>query len=104
MPEDMSQAADLDRLIGERSEAIEDSRALPLVAVCFLALTVGIIGGLGAVVFRALIAFVHNLLFLGHISFFYDSSIFTAPPPWGWLVILVPVIGGLGVTFIVTNF
>ena len=104
MPEDISQAADLDRLIGQRSEAIEDARALPLVAVCLLALSVGIIGGLGAVLFRALIAFVHNLLFLGHISIFYDSSIFTAPPPWGWLVILVPVIGGLGVTFIVTNF
>ena len=38
---------------------------MPLVYLCLLALVVGIIGGLGAVVFRALIGFVHNLLFLG---------------------------------------
>ena len=31
------------------------------------------------------------------------SSLFTPASPWGALVILVPVIGGLGVTFIVTN-
>jgi len=104
MANDMPQVAQLDRLSGVRSEAIEYARSLPLVYVCFLAFLVGVIGGLGAVVFRALIAFVHNLLFLGHISAFYDSSIFTAAPPWGAWVILVPVIGGLGVTFIVTNF
>src|SRR5579863_762994 len=104
MANDMRQVAQLDRLGGIRSEAIEYARALPLVYVCFLAFLVGIIGGLGAVVFRALIAFVHNLLFLGHISIFYDSSIFTPAPPWGAWVILVPVIGGLGVTFIVTKF
>ena len=37
-------------------------------------------------------------------SFFYDASRFTPPSPWGALVILVPVIGALGVTFIVNNF
>ena len=104
MANDMPQVAQLDRLGGTRSEAIEYARALPLVYVCLLALLVGIIGGLGAVVFRALIAFVHNLLFLGQVSIFYDSSIFTPAPPWGAWVILVPIIGGLGVTFIVTKF
>src|SRR6201996_1700781 len=104
MPNDMSQIADLDRAAGDRSAVIDDARALPLVVLCLLALSVGVIGGVGAVVFRALIAFVHNLLFLGQISIAYDSSIFTPPHPWGAFVILVPVIGGLGVTFIVTNF
>ncbi len=86
------------------SVAVQDARPLPLVYVCLLALSVGIIGGFGAVVFRALISFVHNLLFLGQLSFIYDSSLFTPASPWGALVILVPVIGGLGVTFIVTTF
>src|SRR5277367_6390864 len=86
------------------SVAVQDGRPLPLVYVCLLALSVGVIGGFGAVVFRALISFVHNLLFFGQISFFYDSSLFTPSSPWGALVILVPVIGGLGVTFIVTTF
>jgi CIC family chloride channel protein len=47
---------------------------------------------------------VHNLLFLGHWSFYYESSVFTPPSPWGPWVILVPVIGAVGVTFIVNNF
>jgi CIC family chloride channel protein len=84
--------------------AIRDARPLPLVTLCFLSLVVGIVTGLGAVLFRALIGFVHNVMFLGHLSFYYDSSLFTPPSPWGAWVILVPVIGGIGVTFIVNNF
>ena len=62
------------------------------------------VAGVGAVVFRGLIGFVHNILFLGHASFVYDASVFTPPSPWGALVILVPVIGSLGVTAIVNTF
>ena len=82
----------------------EDARPLLLVAVCGLALVVGIVTGLGAVVFRGLIGLVHNFLFLGHCSFAYDASLFTPPSPWGAWVILVPVVGALGVTFIVSTF
>jgi CIC family chloride channel protein len=81
-----------------------DARRLPLPALGALALVVGIVTGIGAVLFRALIGFVHNLLFLGHWSFAYDSSVFTPPSPWGALVILVPVLGSIGVTFIVNSF
>ena len=87
-----------------KSSDIENVRPMPLVYLCLLALVVGIVGGLGAVVFRGLIAFVHNLLFLGTLSFVYDSSLFTPASPWGALVVLVPVVGAIGVTFIVTNF
>jgi CIC family chloride channel protein len=83
---------------------VEDARSLHLLLVCGLALVVGIVTGLGAVVFRALIGFVHNVLFLGQISIVYDSNLFTPPSPWGPWVILVPVIGGIGVTFIVSTF
>jgi CIC family chloride channel protein len=64
----------------------------------------GVVTGLGAVAFRVLIAAIHNLMFLGHFSFVYDANLFTAGSPWGWLVIFVPVIGGLVVTFLVTKF
>jgi CIC family chloride channel protein len=70
----------------------------------FLSVLIGIVAGLGAVAFRGLIAFFHNLLFLGQISFFYDANMHTPPSPWGPLVILVPVLGAAGVVFLVKNF
>ena len=69
-----------------------------------LAVLVGVIGGLGAVVFRALIAFFHNLLFLGKLSLVYEANIHTPASPWGPFVILVPVLGAAGVSFLVTHF
>ena len=81
-----------------------EPRPLGLWSVCGLSLVVGLVTGCGAVFFRALIGLLHNLLFLGHASFAYDASLFTPPSPWGWLVLLVPVIGSLGVTFIVDTF
>jgi chloride channel protein, CIC family len=87
-----------------KADAAEHVRPMPLLYLCLLALVVGIVTGLGAVVFRDLIGLVHNIMFLGSFSFAYDSSLFTPMAPWGAFVILVPVVGGLGVTFIVNNF
>jgi CIC family chloride channel protein len=81
-----------------------ESRPLPLVQLSLLALGLGLITGLGAVLFRDLIGFIHNLLFAGHAIVHYDANVFTGPAPWGALVILVPVLGAVGVTFLVTNF
>ncbi len=81
-----------------------NARPIPLIYLCLLEIVVGIVGGIGAVIFRGLISFVHNLLFLGQLSVIYDSSLFTPPSPWGAFVILVPVVGAIGVTFIVTTF
>jgi CIC family chloride channel protein len=67
-------------------------------------LVVGIVAGLGAVAFRGLIAFFHNLLLLGRLSFLYDANIHTAASPLGPWVILVPVAGAVGVVFLVKNF
>ncbi|OYV26838.1 MAG: chloride channel protein [Acidocella sp. 20-63-7] len=75
-----------------------------LLQLSLLAMAIGIITGLGAVVFRALIGLVHNVMFLGKLSFAYNSSVFTPASPWGIFVILVPVVGGIGVTWIVSNF
>jgi CIC family chloride channel protein len=82
----------------------EESRQLPLAQLSLLALGLGVVTGLGAVLFRDLIGFIHNLLFTGHALIHYDANIFTPPAPWGPLVILVPVLGAIGVTFLVTNF
>ena len=82
----------------------EDSRQLPLVQLSLLALGLGVVTGVGAVLFRDLIGLIHNLLFAGHAVIHYDANIFTAAAPWGPLVILVPVLGAVGVTFLVTNF
>ena len=69
-----------------------------------LAMLIGLVGGCGAWVFRGMIAFLHNLFFLGKISFFYEANVHTPPGPWGPLVIFVPVVGAIGVTWLVRTF
>jgi CIC family chloride channel protein len=75
-----------------------------LTYLSILALVVGVVTGFGAITFRYLIGFIHNAFFLGQFNFEYDANIFTPPGPWGAFVILVPVIGGLAVTFLVSTF
>ena len=86
------------------SADVEGARRIGLPYLSLLALIVGIVAGFGAVVFRDLIGFVHNLLFLGEFAVRYDANVFTPPSPWGPFVILVPVVGAIGVTFLVTKF
>ena len=69
-----------------------------------LAMLIGLVGGCGAWVFRGMIAFLHNLFFLGKISFFYEANVHTPPGPWGPLVIFAPVVGAIGVTWLVQTF
>jgi CIC family chloride channel protein len=82
----------------------DESRQLPLAQISLLALGLGVVTGIGAVLFRDLIGLIHNLFFTGHALLHYDANVFTTPAPWGPLVILVPVLGAIGVTFLVTNF
>ena len=74
------------------------------IATAAMAVAVGLIAGLGAVVFRKLIGLFHNLFFFGQVSVAYDALEHTAPSPWGAWVILVPVVGALIVTFLVNTF
>jgi len=67
-------------------------------------LAVGLVAGFGAVLFRALIGGFHNLLFLGRFSFDYDANLHTAVSPWGAWVIAVPVVGAIGVAWLVKTF
>lgn len=75
-----------------------------LVQLSFFGFVIGVLTGFGAVFFRGLIAAIHNLFFLGIFSVHYDANLFTPPAPWGAWVILAPVIGGMLVTALVTNF
>src|SRR5271169_3519323 len=72
--------------------------------LALLSLAVGLVAGFGAVVFRDLIGVFHNLLFLGRFSLYYDANIHTAPSPWGAWVIFVPVLGAVGVAYLVKTF
>lgn len=80
------------------------ARSLNAPVLWALSILVGVVAGLGAVAFRALIAILHNLLFLGKFSAFYDANVHTPPSPWGPFVVFVPVVGALGVVFLVKNF
>jgi CIC family chloride channel protein len=75
-----------------------------LLSLSIIAIAVGVITGFGSILFRGLIGLIHNLFFLGHFSVFYDANVHTLASPWGVLVILVPVIGGMGVVFLVETF
>jgi CIC family chloride channel protein len=83
---------------------IDRNHPMRLPQLSCLALGLGIVTGIGAVLFRDLIGLVHNLLFAGQFSVHYDANVFTAPAPWGAFVILVPILGAVAVTFLVSNF
>ncbi len=79
-------------------------RTLNAPGLWVLSILVGVVAGVGAIVFRALISIFHNFLFFGKFSTAYDANVHTPPSPWGPWVILVPVAGALGVSFLVKNF
>src|ERR1700744_1235818 len=81
-----------------------EERRVSLMVLCGLALVIGVMTGLGAVVFRALIALVHNLSYNGRLSFVYNANISEGPSRFGDFVLLSPVIGGLIVVFLVRRF
>ncbi len=70
----------------------------------FMAFLVGIIGGFGAIGFRGMIGFVHNLSFNGTFSFIFNANNHPAPSVWGWGLIFVPVIGAVVVTWLTQTF
>ena len=75
-----------------------------LLPLSLIGVLIGLLTGLGAILFRAMIAVVHNLMFLGHLSATYNANVYTLPSPWGVGVIVVPVLGAIVVTYLVTKF
>src|ERR1700751_5880508 len=83
---------------------VRSERTRVLLALSLLAIGVGIVTGVGAVGFRALIGLIQNVFYFGRFSAVYDANVLEPPSPWGAGIVLVPVIGGLGVTFLVSKF
>jgi chloride channel protein, CIC family len=81
-----------------------EGRRVSLLVLCSLALLVGVLTGLGAVAFRALIALVHNAFFNGRLSYVYDANVSEGPSRFGDLVLFSPIIGGLIVVYVVKRF
>jgi len=87
-------------------QAIEEEETLriSLWYLSGLALVVGGGTGFGAILFRGLIGVIHNAFFFGTFSFDFEHNSFIPESPWGAGIILVPVLGGLIVTWLVSTF
>ena len=78
----------------------DSRRSMNLTQFSILSIVGGAVIGGAAVLFRALVAGIHNLFFFGRIDFYYDPNQHTLASALGPLIILSPVIGGLGVVFL----
>lgn len=85
-------------------KGVGEQRRVSLVTLALLALGVGMVTGAGAVIFRGLIAIIHNVFFLGEFSLNHDSNALTPEAPWGPFIILAPVVGAIGVVYLVRTF
>jgi CIC family chloride channel protein len=83
---------------------LDESRSVSLPVLVLLAFLIGIVAALGAVVFRGMISGVHNLFFLGKLEFSYNANLYDPSAPWGPLIVLAPVVGGLIVVWLVQTF
>ena len=77
-------------LLGPSAKPAGDERRVSLLTLCGLALAIGVMTGLGAVAFRALIALVHNLFYNGRLSFVFDANLSEGPSRFGDLVFFSP--------------
>jgi chloride channel protein, CIC family len=91
-------------IMDPRGKPAAEERRVSLLTLCGLALVIGIMTGLGAVAFRALIALVHNLFYNGKLSTIFDAIVSEGPSYFGNLVFFSPIIGGLIVVFLVKTF
>jgi CIC family chloride channel protein len=48
-----------------------------------LAILLGILGGLGTILFRGLVALIHNIAFFGKFNFVYNENLHTSVSIWG---------------------
>ena len=86
------------------NETPHDEREAPALVFSLIAIVVGIVTGLGAILFYSLISFFHNLFFYGRLGLTMGGESLLEPSIWGPFVILVPVIGGLGVVWLTRTF
>jgi CIC family chloride channel protein len=81
-----------------------EERRVGLFILCLMALGVGVMTGIGAVLLRSLIGLIHNLMINGVFRIPYDANILEGASRWGNWVILSPILGGLVVVYLVDRF
>ncbi len=79
------------------------NKPINLTWIFTLSIIIGLVAGVVAWFFRLLIGFVHNFSFYGVFTTDYDVTQHSPESSWGWLIILVPVVGGLIVVWITRN-
>ncbi len=82
----------------------QKSKHRSLGALFLISIVIGTLAGIFSWLFRLLIGFIHNAVFLKEVSGIYDANQHTLASPWGWLIIFAPVLGGLIVVYLVKNF
>ncbi len=96
-------AGDQPVLVASRPSPKEERR-VGLLVLCLLALFIGVFTGFGAVGLRALIGFIHNAFYGGFLSFHYNANFLEGPSPFGYFLILSPIVGGVIVVYLVQRF
>jgi chloride channel protein, CIC family len=87
--------------MSRETDHAHEGRPIALAGLSLIALLIGILAGGSSVLFRAVVAALHNLFFLGTLSFYYDPNLHT-PESWlGPLVILSPAVGGIAVVMLI---
>ncbi len=82
---------------------LKSEKTIHFLKISLYASLVGVVSGLGAVFFRLLIAFFHNLFFFGKISFKYNSNLHFVSP-FGFWVIVIPAIGMFIIGFLTQKY
>ena len=81
-----------------------EEQRVSLLTLCLMALGVGIMTGIGAVLLRSLIGLIHNVMINGVFKVAYDANILEGVSRWGNWVILSPILGGIVVVYLVDRF
>src|SRR5580693_649110 len=93
-----------DTALSSAPTAARDERRVSLFPLCLMALGIGIMTGIGAVLLRSLIGLIHNVTINGVFKIPYDANILEGASRWGNRVILSPILGGLVVVYLVDRF
>jgi chloride channel protein, CIC family len=89
------------RRVNAAARPLHEERVVSLIELSALALVLGLLTGGAAVLFRAIVAFIHDLFFLGTLSFYYDPNLHTPLGLLGPLVMASPAVGGIAVILMI---
>ncbi len=82
----------------------EEEQTCSSAMMLLLAFIVGIFGGFGSIVFKAILAFCQSFSLYGTFSLRMNPNVYLEPSRWGVFVILVPVLASFIVTWVIRTF